>query len=66
MPKQKIRLPRTWGEESMASGMTQGNEMGWLRQGLGPGPRAKRQLTKKKRLKTKRRYLTRLEAAIVG
>lgn len=33
---------------------------GWLRQGLGPGWVAMRQLTKKKRLKTKRRYLMRL------
>ena len=60
MPKQKIRLPRTWGEENIAGGRLGEMKWGGYGRGWGPGSGAKRQLTKKKRLKTKRRYLTRL------
>ena len=60
MPKQKIRLPRAWGEEKIAGGRLREMKWGGYGRGWGPGSGAKRQLTKKKRLKTKRRYLTRL------
>lgn len=66
MPKQKIRLPRTWGEESMASGRHREMKWGGYGKGLGPGLQSQEATYEEEEVEDEEEVLDKAEAAIVG
>lgn len=67
MPKQKIRLPRTWGEEGRAWPVGKGGfEIGQLRQGLGPGLGSREATHEEEEVENEEEVLDEAEAAVLG